>query len=567
MLDQIGNAFSDIGGAISGAGQVAQGLTPGQGLGNLISGNDTALIGPAESIQGINRLTAGAASAGGKTVAALETIPGVGNAVRAYIGLQLADLHVAGEALHALGPGVGHTVGLAAGKGAGVLGAATGQPGLQAQVTRNVTNAVNSGFDFLQHQYRMLSEVQREHGDAAMVQAALPFLITAGVVAGSSAFGQEEIAGPEAAVLGGEYTAEAAAAANAAEATANMGRSVVDYWRQWADLMAAAKGDPGALSRILPNAGRAMETIVKYNPASLALRGASVVGKVATSPAYLAGSAAQYTADKTIFQHEWKVTANGAEWAATSGRPDTFGSFIASVLPKSEATSLFASAVNFGTYFLLPDPIGAAGHVHSAAYSAAGLPGWLHKYMPGASLDMARAAYESPLPFMRKVKNSIDFIATHDAGQIISFNKDLTPIAGELDKLKVLKEDGSLDHSATVDRVLEYFAAVETVKKLTTTSTLPLRGIGSLIHDLVTDKALLRQFEKLPFHITWEKGEVAGHTVFNAKIEAHKFSPEDPMAPYLAAWMARQAFHLSSTETDALANDSSMQTPAASDRC
>lgn len=499
-------------------------------------------------------LTAPLGRAAGDTVQAIENIPGVGNILHDYIGLQMGELHATAKALYDIGPGISETVGRAAEGPAGVLGAATGNPQWGQDVMRNVKNAVNSGFDFLQKQYRMLSLIQHEHGDAAMVQAALPFIVTAGSVAALQMIPGDDLAGDatlapevaaslgaeEAAAATGESVGAAMTAEDAAAAARAIGEQTRSYWQMWSDAAAAAKGDPQAIARILPNAGKFLEKLVQYNPAGLALRGASVAGKFATSPAYMAGTAAQLTADKTVYKNEWHTAGDIPAWEkATGGRPDTIGSFLTQFMPDGELKNTLTDVANFGTYFLIPDPIGAAGYTYSRAYSAEGMPGWLHKYMPGTSLLMADRAYK----FLPRVRNAIQYIATHDAGQIIAFNKNLTSIAKDLDGLKIYNLDHSLDREATITNVLEYFAAAETAKKLTTMDALPLRGFGSWLHDAVRDVPLLRQFEKLPFFID-EQG----------KIESHQFMPEHPQAPFIASRMARQAFHLSQKETDALAN-------------
>jgi len=194
-----------------------------------ITGTVHALTNPAPG-QGQAELESGIGSAGAQAVTALESIPAVGDSVHDYIAFQMGALHLGADAASALGPGIARTLGSLVGHSAGGIGAITGDPTLQARVTTDVAHGVNAAFDFLQHQYRMLSEVQREHGDAAMIQAALPFLVTVGAMAAGSAItgGGSDVAGAGALAEAG--TAEAAAAGRCGPTCWPLPREIPALW-------------------------------------------------------------------------------------------------------------------------------------------------------------------------------------------------------------------------------------------------------------------------------------------------------------------------------------------------
>lgn len=496
---------------------------------------------------GQNLMIGRATSAIGHGVSFSEKVPVIGEAVKGTMKVDEDIAHYGGDALHEVAKALQLPRWVGDAAGASTYVATGGNQGLANDVTRNVGNAVSSGFDFLQHQYRLFSEVQRRHGDGAAAAAVLPGL--AGLLGAAIATaGGEPEAAPEVAAEGLSEEAAAASAAGAGEAGAAAATEAEGgaAASAGAEDTAAAEEEVNAARDVTESQLAFLRNLSRSNWATQLARGVdiagqtlgapvralSAVGHMAQSPEVWSAYASQYAADKTIFAPEWKATADGAAWSARTGRPDTIGSFVGQLLPPGEARNALAGVINFGTYAALPDPFAITGRVLARVHTAEGLGGVANKFFPGTDMSKAEEAYRHVLPFRR----AVHFIARENAGRIARAFPNLANIAGQLDDLKTYTEEGvsrhtvtrvdeegnsykystpltpegrepTVDHASTEVKILQYLKAKDTARLLTETSTLPMRGIGDLIREATRDKHFLQLFTTLPmYQAETEKG-------------------------------------------------------------
>jgi hypothetical protein len=363
------------------------------------------------------------------------------------------------------------------GDAGGMTATITGNP----QWGADVTKGINSAFDFPQHQYRLYSELQRTHGTAYAIKAVVPGLIAAALAGGSAVTpGGEELT-PELAAVAAETGISEADVAAAAESVAE------------SQLDAAKLSD---LSRAPTWIQRTEQTSELINRGlTLPLRALQLSAKVAASPRILAFDAEQYAQDKILFPKAWKDTANAAEWSRVSHRPGTIGNFMFQFLPDSALKTAAQDIVNFGAYSVVPDPLAAAGRTLAVARSAEGATGVLGHFFSGTAFDKAYTAYHQ----YPTVRWGINFIADHNAGEVMRWNPRLAEVAGELDKLKVYDVGThELDKPQTVQNVLDFFANKDSAQLITRTSTLPMYNFGGFLKESFRDLPGFRNFTNIP---------------------------------------------------------------------
>ena len=359
--------------------------------------------------------------------------------------------------------------------------------GMTATITGNpqwgadVTKGINSAFDFPQHQYRLYSELQRTHGTAYAIKAVVPGLIAAALAGGTAITPGAEELSPEMAAAAAEAGISEADMAAAAEAVA---QSQLDA-AKLADLSRA----PTWIQRTAQTSELASRGL------TLPLRALQLSAKVAASPRILAFDAEQYAQDKILFPKAWKDTANAAAWSRVSHRPGTIGNFMFQFLPDSALKTAAQDIVNFGAYSVVPDPLAAAGRTLAVARSAEGATGVLGHFFSGTAFDKAYTAYHQ----YPTVRWHINFIADHNAGEVMRMNPRLAEVAGELDKLKVYDVGThELDKPQTVQNVLDFFANKDSAQLITRTSTLPMYNFGGFLKESFRDLPGFRNFTNIP---------------------------------------------------------------------
>ena len=437
-------------------------------------------------------------------------------------------------------------------------------------VGRDVTSGINTMFGFWQRLYRTYTAVKIHHGTGAALAAIAPGLAAAGLAAamtaGSGGAGMEagagELAVEESAMAAENATAEAAAS-TAGETTAGattapdaeaMARAGITpsplspdaaqrLWTpeevdaQIASKEAVAASKHGLLmqaldsgttaSRMVGNIANAAESITS-NSIGLPIRAIGAVGKFAASPEMLAFESEQWGQNALFNSKLWNEAANGPAWEKKYGVPATIGNAVAQAIgADGTGGAIIANALNFGTQFLMVDPLGAAGHSFAEIRSAEGMGGRLGQFFGGgAAFDNAENLYNAKVD-ASGFRRAIRFISSSSAADIMRWRPNLSEVAGQLDDLKVYNEpdvvrhnvevinpdgtsttvtrvltkdghDATVNVEATAPKIVKFFTDKASAQQLTRMDVLPIRSSGDFFREVTRDSALGKKFTLLP---------------------------------------------------------------------
>jgi hypothetical protein len=397
-----------------------------------ISNLETALT-AAPSLKKAPGAALDVATAGGDVVSSAQAVQTAGdNQVRAAAAASTD--HSAGGGLLGFLGGLGHDVAHIGG-----------------DVISDAGKALNAGLKDAQHQFRYLYDVGERHGWLAALGEGL---VMAGAAAAGLAFtgGLADVA--EVGAL------EAATTAEGVEAGAAAGGE------------AAAATDAGA-------------TAAEQGGGSLLRSGFKVAGKILNlgSPAraLIPAEATGYAEAHAIYRDSWNRTAS-ADYRNKAGELVNFGNVVAGLIGLKGGSQTLVSGASNAIFDIFSDPVGSVGKMTGQAKDATqGLQiagRTFNRAFTPENLERVWADSGKTIQG-NALQRGVDWLAKSNAGQIISYDRRLTPLIPD-----VVNEDGTvtqgLANASTPDEVMDVLRRHAATAETTASTSIPSMSMTKL---------------------------------------------------------------------------------------
>ena len=311
------------------------------------------------------------------------------------------------------------------------------------------------------HTFRYLYDVRARHGNAAMIEAAIPMIggAAVGYLATHNAKAAEE-AGLTAADFAGAETAAAPTEAAAAGTEAKA-----------AETTFATRPLQGQTAKAIASGVTRAVTA----PVTLPIR---AVSQVATSPTILGGEAAGMVSGHIIHPDSWQRTANATTWRLPDGKiGPTFGRAVAGAVglkPGAAAFNALSGTLDAFMFAAVPDPAGAAGRVYGKAVSAEGFgSSFLGRHWGGTG-PITADGVEAAATQYPSTGRAMEDLAHKTAGEIAADpNYALLAHPDPNSDYNLL---GRLGAAKTKQEAIDVFKEAADTQAIVTTSRLPQLG-------------------------------------------------------------------------------------------
>ncbi len=326
-------------------------------------------------------------------------------------------------------------------------------------VIGGAVKVANTGLQAMQHEWRYLHDVEAKHGLLAALGEGL-------VIVGAAAAGAVLTGGAgdvaEAGILAGAGEAATAAAGEGAAAGAAGAAGVAGEAAGEAGV-GAGEAAAGAASRGAVRAG--------FHVAG------KVLNMAAPARVILPGEAAGYAMAHVLYGDSWKKTADPNYRDPHTGELVNFGNDVAGWFGIKGGARTALSGASNAIFDLALDPLASAGKVVGQARSAEGLTlgirggptkTWARNLLPE---NIERLAVGTDAQ-SRNYQRLAQYLADSNAGQIIAFDRRLTPlVADTMDETGRVIRPG-LANASTPDEVTDVFRHHQGMMQ-TTSTTLP----------------------------------------------------------------------------------------------
>lgn len=303
---------------------------------------------------------------------------------------------------------------------------------------------LNAGLKDAQHQFRYLYDVGEQHGWLAALGEGL---VMAGAAAAGIAFtgGIADVA--EVGALEAATSAEGVAAG-------------------------AAEGGEAAA------AGEAGEEAAGTAGRSLLRQGFHIAGKVANlgSPAraLIPAEVTGYAEAHAIYRDSWNRTAS-ADYRNKAGELVNFGNVVAGLIGLKGGSQSLVSGASNAIFDIFADPVGSTGKMFGQAWDATqGLQiagRTFNRAFTPENLERVWADSDKTIQG-KALQRGVDWLAKSNAGQIISYDRRLTPLIPD-----VVNEDGTvtqgLANASTPDEVMDVLRRHAATAETTASTAIP----------------------------------------------------------------------------------------------
>ena len=318
-------------------------------------------------------------------------------------------------------------------------------------VISDAGKALNAGLKDAQHQFRYLYDVGERHGWLAALGEGL---VMAGAAAAGIAFtgGLADVA--EVGALEAATTAEGVAAG------------------------AAAGGEAGA-------AGAAGEEAAGQAGSSLLRSGFKVAGKVlnlgAPARALIPAEATGYAEAHAVYRDSWNRTA-AADYRNKAGELVNFGNVVAGLIGLKGGSQSLVSGASNAIFDIFSDPVASVGKMAGAAHGAG-------QGLQIAGRTFSRAFTPENLERLwadsdktvqgKALQRGVDWLAHSNAGQIVSYDRRLTPLIPD-----VVNADGTMSqglaNASTPDEVMDVLRRHAATAETTASTAIPSMSMTKL---------------------------------------------------------------------------------------